>query len=153
MLATEIGFQHMELTFVALPKVSVTHLDALGVLPNPADHLYGCEPDFGAVGAHGAGSDLPHLVSHPEVLRRRARGGLLPHGMLLPELLADVLRRCLLPRKEFLGVHGHAITQQGKSPTQGVPAEQNLVTGQSTRSGGVMMGPISSNQFQSGFAR
>ena len=60
--------------------------------------------------------------------------------MLLLELLADVPRRCLLPRKEFLGVHGHTITRQGKSPTKGVPAEQNLVRGQTTRSGGVMMG-------------
>ena len=62
------------------------------------------------------------------------------HGMLFLEQLADVPRRCLLPRKEFLRVHGHTITRQGKSPTQGVPAEQNLVRGQSTRSGGVMMG-------------
>ena len=60
--------------------------------------------------------------------------------MLLLELLADVPRRCLLPRKEFLGVHGHTITRQGKSPTKGVPAKQNLVRGQTTRSGGVMMG-------------
>ena len=60
--------------------------------------------------------------------------------MLLLELLADVPRRCLLPCKEFFGVHGHTITRQGKSPTQGVPAEQNLVRGQTTRSGGVMMG-------------
>ena len=60
--------------------------------------------------------------------------------MLLLELLADVTRRCLLPRKEFLGVHSHTITRQGKSPTQGVPAEQNLVRGQTTQSGGVMMG-------------
>ena len=56
-------------------------------------------------------------------------------GMLLLELLADVPRRCLLPRKEFLGVHDHTITRQGKSPTQGVPAEQNLVRGQTNRSG------------------
>ena len=60
--------------------------------------------------------------------------------MLLLELLADVTRRGLLPREEFLGVHSHAITRQGKSPTQGVPAEQNLVRGQTTRSRGVMMG-------------
>ena len=49
--------------------------------------------------------------------------------MLLLELLADVLRRLLLPRKEFFGAHSHAITRQGKSPTKGVPAEQNLVYG------------------------
>ena len=60
--------------------------------------------------------------------------------MLLLELLADVPRRLLLPREEFLGVHGHTITRQGKSQTQGIPAEQNLVRGQTTRSGGVMMG-------------
>ena len=115
MLDTEIGFPHTELTFVALPKLSVAHLDAVGVLTNPANHLPGCEPGFGAVGAHGAGSDHPHRVSHPELLRCRARGGLLTHGMLLLELLADVPRRCLLPRKEFLGIHRasvlHALAQ------------------------------------------
>ena len=140
MLATEIGFPHTELTFVALPKLSVTHLDAVGVLTNPADNLSGCEPGFGAVGAHGAGSDHPHWVSHLALLRCRTGGGLLTHGMLLLELPADVPRLCFLPRKEFLGVHGHNFTRQGKSPTQGVPAEQNLVRGQSTRSGGVVMG-------------
>ena len=60
--------------------------------------------------------------------------------MLLLELLAGVPRRCLLPREEFLGVHCHTITRQGKSPTKGVPVEQNLVRGQTTWSGGVMMG-------------
>ena len=60
--------------------------------------------------------------------------------MLLLELLADVPRRCLLPLEEFLGVHGHTITRQGKSPTKGVPAEQNLVREQTTRSAGVAMG-------------
>ena len=125
---------------MALLELSVTHLDAVGVLANPADHLSGCEPGFGAVGAHRAGSDHPNQVSHPEVLRCRARGGLLTLGVLLLELLADVPRRCLLPRKEFLGVHGHTMTRQGKSPTQGVPAEQRLVRGQTTRSGGIMMG-------------
>ena len=59
--------------------------------------------------------------------------------MLLLKLLADVPRCRLLPREEFLGIHGHTITRQGKSPTQGVPAEQNLVRGQTTRSGAVMM--------------
>ena len=140
MLATEVGFPQTELTLVALPELSVTNLDALGVLTNPADHLSGCEPGFGAVGAQGAGSDHPHRVSHPELLRCRARGGLLTLSVLLLELLADVPRRCLLPRNEFLGVHGHTITRQGKSPTKGVPADQNLVSGQTTRSGGVMMG-------------
>ena len=140
MLATKIGFPHTELTLVALPELSVTHLDAVGVLTNPADHLSGCEPGFGAVGAHRAGSDHPYRVSHPELLRCRAQGALLTLSMLLLELLADVPRCCLLPRKELLGVHGHTITRQGKSPTRGVPAEQNLVRGQSTRSGGVMMG-------------
>ena len=140
MLATEVGFPDTELTLVALPELSVTNLDAVGVLTNPAHRLSGCEPGFGAVGAHIAGSDHPHRVSHPELLRCPARGGLLTLSMLLLELVADVLRRCLLPRKEFLGVHGHAITRQGKSPTKGLPAEQNLVRGQTTRSGGVMMG-------------
>ena len=125
---------------MALPKLSLTHLDAVGVLTNPADHLSGCELGFGAVGAHRAGSDHPHRVSHPELLRCRARGGLLTLSMLLPELLADVPRRCLFPREEILDVHGHTITRQGKSPTQGVRVEQNLVRGQTTRSGGVMMG-------------
>ena len=60
--------------------------------------------------------------------------------MLLLKLLADVPRRLLLPREELLGIHSHAITRQGKSPTQGVPAEENLVRGQTARSGGVMMG-------------
>ena len=69
MLATEVGFPHTELTLVALPELSVTHLDAVGVLTNPANHLSGCEPGFGAVGAHRAGSDHPHRVSHPELLR------------------------------------------------------------------------------------
>ena len=69
MLATEVGFPHTELTLVALPELSVTHLDAVGVLTNPADHLSGCEPGLGAVGAHRAGSDHPHRVSHPELLR------------------------------------------------------------------------------------
>ena len=32
MLATEVGFPHTELTLVALPELSVTHLDAVGVL-------------------------------------------------------------------------------------------------------------------------
>ena len=41
MLATEVGFPHTELTLVALPELSVTHLDAVGVLTNPADHLSG----------------------------------------------------------------------------------------------------------------
>ena len=127
MLATEVGFPHTELTLVALPELSVTHLDAVGVLTNPADNLAGCEPGFGAVGAHRAGSDHPHRVSHPELLRCRARGGLLTLSVLLLELLADVPRRLLLPREEFLGIHSPAITRQGKSPTQGVPAEQNLV--------------------------
>ena len=68
-LATEVGFPHTELTLVELPELSVTHLDALGVLTNPADHLSRCEPGFGAVGAHRAGSDQPHRVSHPELLR------------------------------------------------------------------------------------
>ena len=140
MLATEIGFPHTELTLVALPALSVTHLDAVGVLTNPADHLSECEPGFCAVGAHGAGSDHSHRVSHLELLRCRTRGGLLTHGMLLLELLTDVPRRCCLPTKEFLGVHGHTVTRQGNSPTQGVPAEHNLVRGQSTRSGGVVMG-------------
>ena len=35
MLATEVGFPHTELTLVALPELSVTHLDAVGVLTNP----------------------------------------------------------------------------------------------------------------------
>ena len=69
MSATEVGFPQTELTLVALPELSVTHLDALGVLTNPADLLSGCEPGFGAVGAHRAGSDHPHRVSHPELLR------------------------------------------------------------------------------------
>ena len=125
---------------MTLPELSVTHLDAVGVLTNPADHLSGCEPGFGAVGAHRAGSDQLNRVSHPEILRCRARDGLLMLSMLLLELPPDVPRRCFLPRKEFLGVHGHTITRQGKSPTKGVPAEQNLVRGQTTRSGGVMMG-------------
>ena len=60
--------------------------------------------------------------------------------MLLLELLADVPRRCLLPREEFLGVYGHTISRQETSPTKGVPAEQNLVREQTTRSGGIMMG-------------
>ena len=140
MLATEVGFPHTELTLVALLELSVTHFDAVGVLTNPADHLSGCEPGFGAVGAHRAGSDHPHWVSHPELLRCRARGRLLTLSMLLLELLVDVLRRCLLPREDILGVHGHTITRQGKSPTKGVPAELNLVREQTTRSGGVMMG-------------
>ena len=140
MLATEVGFPHTELTLVALPELSVAYLDAVGVLTNPVDHLSGCEPGLGAVGTHGAGSDHPHRVSHPELSRCRARGGLLTLGMLLLELLADVPRRRLLPRKELLGVHGHTFTRQGKSPAQGVPAEQNLVRGQSARSGGVMLG-------------
>ena len=59
MLATELGFQHTELTLVALPELSVTHLDAVGVLTNPADNLSGFEPGFGAVGAHRAG-----LITH-----------------------------------------------------------------------------------------
>ena len=63
MLATEVGLPHTELTLMALPELSVTHLDAVGVLTNPADHLSGCEPGFGAVGAHRAGSDHPHRVS------------------------------------------------------------------------------------------
>ena len=50
MLATEVGIPHTELTLVALPELSGTHLDAVGVLTNPADHLSGCEPGFGAVG-------------------------------------------------------------------------------------------------------
>ena len=132
MLATEVGFSHTELTLVALPELSVTHFDAVGVLTNPADHLSGCEPGFGAVGAHAAGSDHPHRVSHPEILRCRAQGGLLTLSMLFLVLLADVSRRRLLPRQEFLCVHGHTITRQGKSPTKGVPAEQNLVRGQTT---------------------
>ena len=103
MLATEVGFPHTDLTLVALPELSVTHLDAVCVLTNPAHHLVGCEPGFGAVGAHGAGADHPHRVSHPELLRCRARGGLLTLSMLLLELLADVPRRLLLPREEFLG--------------------------------------------------
>ena len=41
MLATEVGFPHTELTLVALPELSVTHLYAVGVLTNPADHLSG----------------------------------------------------------------------------------------------------------------
>ena len=56
-LAKEVGFPHTELTLVALRELSVTHLDAVGVLTNPADHLSGCESGFGAVGAHRAGSD------------------------------------------------------------------------------------------------
>ena len=32
MLATEVGFPHTELTLVALPELSLTHLDAVGVL-------------------------------------------------------------------------------------------------------------------------
>ena len=121
MLATEVGFPHTELTLVALSELSVTHLDAVGVLTNPADHLSGCEPGFAAMGAHGAGSDHPHRVSHPELLRCRAWGGLLTLSMLLLELLAGVTCRCFLPREEFLGIHGHAITGQGRSPTQGGP--------------------------------
>ena len=31
MLATEVGFPHTELTLVALPELSVTYLDAVGV--------------------------------------------------------------------------------------------------------------------------
>ena len=127
MLATKVRFPHTELTLAALPELCVTHLDAVGILTNAADHLSGLEPGFGAVGAHRAGSDHPHRVSHPERLRCRARGGLLTLSILLLELLADVRRRCLLPRKEFLRVHGHTITRQGKSPTKGVPAEQKLV--------------------------
>ena len=76
MLATEVGFPHTELTLAALPELSVTHLDAVGVLTNPADHLSGCEPGFGAVAAHRAGSDDPHRVSDPEPLRCRARADL-----------------------------------------------------------------------------
>ena len=102
MLATEVGFPHTELTLVALPKLSVTYLDAVGVLTNPAEHLSGCEPGFGAVGAHRAGSDHPHRVSHPELLRCRARGGLLTLSMLLLELLADVPRRLLCRAKNSL---------------------------------------------------
>ena len=126
---------------MALPELSVTHLDAVGVLTNPADHLAGCEPGLGAVGAHRAGSDHPHRVSHPELLRCRARGGLLTLSMLLLKLLADVPRRLLLPREELLGIHSHAITRQGKSPTQGVPAKQNLVRGQAARRWGCHDGP------------
>ena len=83
MLATEVGFPHTELTLVVLPELSVTYLDAVGVLGNPANHLFRCEPGFGAVGAHRAGSDHPHWVCHPELLRYRARAGLLTLSMLL----------------------------------------------------------------------
>ena len=55
MLATGVGFLNTELTLVVLPELSVTHLDAVGVLTNPADHLPGCEPGFCAVGAHRGG--------------------------------------------------------------------------------------------------
>ena len=60
MLATEVGFPHTELTLVALPELSVTYLDAVGVLTHPANYLSRCEPGFGAVGAHRAGFDHPH---------------------------------------------------------------------------------------------
>ena len=119
MLATEVGFPHTELTLVALAELSVTQLDAVGVLTNPADHLSRYEPGFGAVGAHGAGSDHPHRVSHPEPLRRRAQGGLLTLGILLLELLADVPRRCLLPRKESLASMAIPSPDKGSPLTRG----------------------------------
>ena len=63
MLATEVRFPHTELTLEALPELSVTHLDAVDVLTIPADHLSGCEPGFGAVGAHRAGSGFRILAT------------------------------------------------------------------------------------------
>ena len=65
MSATEVGFPHTELTLVALPELSVTHLDAVGVLTNPADHLSGCEqvlvrwvPTGGGLITHTESPDL-----------------------------------------------------------------------------------------------
>ena len=127
---------------MALPESSVTHLDAVGVLTDPADHLSGCEPGFGAVGAHGAGSDHPHRVSHPELLRCRARGGLLTHGMLLLELLADVPRRCLLPRKEFLCVHSHTFTREREVPDPGGPCGRKSGEGTIHPEWGCHDGPV-----------
>ena len=96
---------------MSLPQQSGAHLDAVGFLTNPADHLSVIEPRLGAVSAHRPGCQYPHRVTHPELMRCGLRGGLVSHGVLLLELLADLPRRSLLPRKELLGIHCHGITR------------------------------------------
>ena len=49
MLPTDIRLTGTELTFISVREMSGAHLDAVGVLINPADHLSGCEPGFGVV--------------------------------------------------------------------------------------------------------
>ena len=110
MFPTNIRLTGTKLTFMSLPELSRAHLDAVGVLTDPADHLSGCGPDFGAVSAHRPGSQYPHRVPHPELMRCRLWGGLGSHGVLLLELLANLPRRGLMPREELLGIHCHAFT-------------------------------------------
>ena len=43
MFLTDVGLTGAELTLMSLPELSGAHLDAVGVLNNPADQLPGCE--------------------------------------------------------------------------------------------------------------
>ena len=110
MFPTNIRLTGTELTFMSLPELSGAHLDAIGVLTNPTDHLSGCEPGFSTMSAHRLGSQYSNRVTHPELISCRFRGGLGSDGMLLLELIANVSRRDLLPREEVLGIHCHAFT-------------------------------------------
>ena len=110
MFPTEVRLTGTELTFMSLLQLSGADLDALGVLTNPADVLSGFEPRLGAVSAHRPGSQYPHRVTHPELMRCGPQGGLGSHGVLLLQLLANVLHGSLLPREDLLCIHRHAIT-------------------------------------------
>ena len=98
------------LTLMPLSGLSGTHLDAVGVRTNPADYLSGSESRPAAVSTHGPGSQYPHCIIHPELMRCGFRGGLGPHGRLFLELLGYLPRGSLLVGKDLLGVHSHAIT-------------------------------------------
>ena len=108
MFPLQVTFRGTEMTVISLPELSGAHPDAVGVLTNPADHLSGCGPGLGAMSAHRPGSQNPHRVTHPELMRCGLWSGLGSHGVLLLELLANLPG--LLPRKAFLGIHCHAIT-------------------------------------------
>ena len=97
MFPMDIRLTGTDLTFMSFPELSGAHIDAVGVLTNPADHVSACEQGLGAVSAQRPRSQYSHLVTHPELVQCRLRGGLGSQAVLFLELLANLPRRGLLP--------------------------------------------------------
>ena len=104
MRRTDVRLSGTELALMSLPELLGAHLDTVGVFINPAQHLSEREPGFGVLSAHRSGSQDPYRVTNSELMRFRLWGRPGSQGVLLVQLLANLPRHSLLPRKEVLGI-------------------------------------------------